>query len=49
MDAKVSLQAFLVSLDLNNEQARKAKVAEHAQQIRAHLARLGSKAYWDQL
>jgi DNA recombination protein RmuC len=49
VDAKVSLSALLVSLDLTNEEARKAKVAEHAQQIRAHLARLGSKAYWDQL
>jgi DNA recombination protein RmuC len=49
VDAKVSLQAYLVSLELSDEQARKAKVTEHAQQVRAHLGRLGSKAYWDQL
>lgn len=49
VDAKVSLQAYLVSLELSDEQARKAKVTEHAQQIRAHLSRLSSKAYWDQL
>ncbi|MBE0656483.1 MAG: DNA recombination protein RmuC [Bryobacteraceae bacterium] len=49
VDAKVSLQSFLNSLDQNDEGARKAKVAEHAQQIRAHLAKLGSKAYWDEL
>lgn len=49
VDAKVSLNSFLNSLDQNDEGARKAKVAEHAQQIRTHLAKLGSKAYWDQL
>jgi DNA recombination protein RmuC len=49
VDAKVSLRAYLVSLELSDEQARKAKLIEHAQQIRAHLTRLGSKAYWDQL
>ncbi len=49
VDAKVSLRAYLVSLDLSDEQARKAKHVEHAQHVRAHLAKLGSKAYWDQL
>jgi len=49
VDAKVSLRAYLVSLELSDEQARKAKLIEHAQQIRAHLTKLGSKAYWDQL
>lgn len=49
VDAKVSLQAYLDSLEAVDEAARKAKLAEHAGQIRAHLARLASKAYWDQL
>ena len=49
VDAKVSLQAYLDSLDAPGDEARKAKIAEHAQQIRAHLARLAAKSYWDQL
>lgn len=49
VDSKVSLQAYLDSLDAPDEDARKAKLAEHAQQIRAHLSRLAGKNYWDQL
>lgn len=49
VDSKVSLQAYLDSLDIDGEPERKTKLAEHAQQIRAHLTRLASKAYWDQL
>lgn len=49
VDSKVSLQAYLDSLDATDEDARRAKLAEHAQQIRAHLARLAGKNYWDQL
>jgi DNA recombination protein RmuC len=49
VDSKVSLQAYLDSLDAPDEAARKAKLAEHAQQIRAHLARLAGRNYWDQL
>jgi DNA recombination protein RmuC len=49
VDAKVSLQAYLVSIELADEEARRAKLVEHAQQIRQHLARLASKNYWDRL
>jgi DNA recombination protein RmuC len=49
VDSKVSLQAYLDSLEAPDEAARQAKLAEHAQQIRAHLARLAGKAYWEQL
>jgi DNA recombination protein RmuC len=49
VDSKVSLQAYLDSLDVTDEDSRKAKLAEHAQQIRAHLTRLAGKNYWEQL
>lgn len=49
VDSKVSLQAYLDSLDAGDEESRKAKLAEHAQQIRAHLTRLAGKNYWEQL
>lgn len=49
VDSKVSLQAYLDSLDVTDEESRKAKLAEHAQQIRAHLTRLAGKSYWEQL
>lgn len=48
VDAKVSLKAYLEALDSRDETARSAKLAEHAVQMRAHLQKLGSKAYWSQ-
>lgn len=48
VDAKVSLKAYLEALDAPDEETREAKLAEHAAQVRAHLQRLSSKAYWDQ-
>lgn len=49
VDAKVSLKAYLEAVDATDEQSRNTKLAEHASQIRAHLQKLGSKHYWDQL
>lgn len=49
VDSTASLQAYLDSLDAGGEEARKAKLVEHAQQIRAHLERLSAKDYWDRL
>ena len=48
VDSKVSLAAYLDSVELSDEAARTEKLSEHAAQIRTHLARLGTKAYWDQ-
>jgi DNA recombination protein RmuC len=49
VDSKVSLAAYLDSLEAPDDDTRIQKLREHAAQVRAHLARLGSKAYWDQL
>jgi DNA recombination protein RmuC len=48
VDAKVSLKAYLEALETADEAARAVKLKEHASQIRAHLTRLGGKAYWEQ-
>jgi DNA recombination protein RmuC len=48
VDAKVSLSAYLDSIDLTDEGERRSKLAEHAGQVRAHIQRLAAKNYWDQ-
>lgn len=48
VDAKVALQAYLEALETQDEGVRAAKLKEHAMQVRAHLIRLGTKAYWEQ-
>ena len=48
VDAKAPLDAYLNSLEAEDEDARRVFLGEHARQIRDHMSRLSSKAYWDQ-
>src|SRR5262245_30325767 len=48
VDAKVSLEAYLVALSAESEQARKEALARHATQIRAHMSQLSARTYWEQ-
>jgi DNA recombination protein RmuC len=48
VDAKAPLEAYLESLELADETQRAAKLADHARQIRDHIAKLSLKAYWEQ-
>jgi DNA recombination protein RmuC len=48
IDAKAPLEAYLDSLELTDEAACRAKLADHARQIRDHIAKLSRKQYWDQ-
>jgi len=49
VDSKVSLSAYLEALDSPDDDVRGQKLKEHANQVRAHLSRLGSKRYWSRL
>jgi DNA recombination protein RmuC len=45
VDAKVPLDAYLRALEAPDEATRQAMLAEHARQVRAHLAQLAGKGY----
>jgi DNA recombination protein RmuC len=48
-DAKAPLDAFLDAQDAADEEARAVRLHAHARQVREHMDKLGSKAYWEQL
>jgi DNA recombination protein RmuC len=48
IDAKAPLDAYLDSLDAPDEESRRARLRDHARQIRSHLAKLAAKSYWAQ-
>jgi DNA recombination protein RmuC len=48
IDAKAPLDAYLDALETLDEEGRRAKLREHARQIRLHLQRLAMKSYWMQ-
>jgi DNA recombination protein RmuC len=49
VDAKCAGQAYLESLSSTNDDARAAKLRDHARQVRDHVSKLSKKGYWDSL
>jgi DNA recombination protein RmuC len=49
VDAKAPLEAFLDAQDCADDEARVLKLQAHSRQVRDHMDRLASKAYWDQV
>jgi DNA recombination protein RmuC len=49
VDAKVPITAYLEAAEAGDDTARDTSLRRHAGQVRTHMARLGSKAYWSQL
>lgn len=47
VDAKVPLEAYLSALEAPDDETRRARLADHARQVRDHVAKLGAKSYWE--
>ncbi|MGA2722494.1 MAG: DNA recombination protein RmuC [Bryobacteraceae bacterium] len=48
VDAKTPLDGYLQAIEAPDDETRKARLADHARQVRAHLTALGRKSYWEQ-
>lgn len=48
VDAKAPLSAYLEAAEAKDEPTRRALLADHARQLRDHVAALSRKAYWEQ-
>ncbi len=48
VDAKAPLQAYLDAMEAKDEDHRRTHLLAHARQIRDHVKKLSSKAYWEQ-
>jgi DNA recombination protein RmuC len=48
VDSKVALQAYLEAQEESEDSIRRAKLEDHARQVKTHLLQLGSKSYWEQ-
>ena len=48
VDAKVALDAYLAAVEESDDVQCKAKLVQHARQMRTHVDKLAAKSYWTQ-
>ncbi len=48
VDAKTPTQDYMDAAQTTDDEVRKTKLLEHAQKVRVHMGKLGSKSYFDQ-
>jgi DNA recombination protein RmuC len=48
VDAKAPLKGYLEAIEATTDAERGARLREHAGQVRAHVAKLSAKSYWEQ-
>ena len=48
VDAKTPMDAYLNSIETDDEELREQALSDHLKQMRKHVADLSSKQYWDQ-
>jgi len=48
VDSKVSLEAYLDTVNAATDDEKRSRMEKHAQQVRTHMNKLASKEYWSQ-
>ena len=49
VDAKVPLEGYLLAMEATTDDDRRARMRDHGAQVRAHMQKLSSKAYWAEM